>query len=233
MVITGSSFPLKIIFHCAFLFTVIIGFGCHTATSPSASISYNVFSKGLKKDWNQLGFRNGDRISSFTLYDQDGKQFDLSSVLKSGKPVVLISGSYTCDVTRNNLPAIKRLSSKYGTRDNFFMVYVIEPHPNDVPSPYSADKKIWISANNIRDHVAASQPKTYQQRVDNSKKWKQAYDINLPILIDNPNNEFWSNFGEAPNMVYVILPDYIIYYKQAWFNERQLDEKLQSLANIH
>jgi len=230
---SGSSSQLKFFFRCALLFTVTTHIGCHTdEPSPSASISYNVISNGMKKDWNHLGFHSGDRIPNFTLYDQDGKKFELSSELKLGKPVVLISASYTCDVTRSNIPAIKRISSKNGTTDHFFIVYLIEAHPTDVPGPYSADRKIWISANNIRDHVAATQPKIYQQRVDISKKWKQVYDIHLPILLDNPDNFFWTNFGEAPNMVYVILPGNIVYYKQAWFNEHLLEEKLQALASI-
>ncbi|MEJ0083175.1 MAG: hypothetical protein WDM78_20010 [Puia sp.] len=128
---------------------------------------------------------------------------------------------------------MKRLSSKYGAKDRFFIVYLIEAHPTDVPGPYSADRKIWIPANNIRDHVAAAQPKTYQQRVDLSKKWKQEYDIKMPVLVDNPDNSFWSGFGEAPNMVYVILPGNMVYYKQAWFNEHLLEEKLQKLASYH
>jgi hypothetical protein len=233
MVIPRLSSQLRCLFHCALLFTVTINFDCSSPTPPpNANVSYNVVSNGLKKDWNQLGFRIGDHVPNITLFSQDGKQFDLSSELKLGKPVVLISGSYTCDVTRSNLPAIKSLSSKYEAKYNFFIVYVIEPHPIDVPSPYSADRKIWISANNIRDHIAANQPKTYQQRVDNSKKWKQSYNINLPILVDDPDNFFWSKFGEAPNMVYVIVPNNIVYYKQAWFNERLLDDKLQTLARI-
>jgi hypothetical protein len=234
MVIPWPLSSLKFIFYYALILIVIINLGCHTATSPpSASISYNVISNGLKKDWNHLGFRSGDRVPNITLYDQDGKQFDLSTELKLGQPVVLISGSYTCDVTRSNIPAIKRLSTKYGSKDHFFTVYLIEAHPTDVPGPYSPDRKIWIPANNIRDHVAATQPKTYQQRVDLSKKWKQEYDINLPVLVDNPDNLFWSGFGEAPNMAYVILPGNMVYYKQAWFNEHLLDEKLQALASYH
>ncbi len=100
MVTPGLSCYVTFLFRCTLLFIVSNEFGCNTAaTSPSASISYNVISNGLKKDWNHLGFRSGDRVPNFTLYDQDGKQFDLSSELKLGEPVVLISGSYTCDVT--------------------------------------------------------------------------------------------------------------------------------------
>jgi hypothetical protein len=232
-----TSSRLTFLFRCALLFTVTIDFGCGSTSfeMPSSSdiISYNVFSDGINEHWSKLGFHRGDHVPNFTLYDQDDKKFSLSDQLKLGKPVVLISASYTCDVTRSNIPAIKLLSSKYGTKFRFFIVYVIEPHPMDVPSPYSGDRKIWIALDNIRDHVAASQPKIYQQRVDLSKKWKAEYDINLPILIDNSDNYFWSNFGEAPNMVYVISPNDTVYYKQAWFNKSALDGKLQALAGSH
>ncbi|HVZ96899.1 MAG TPA: redoxin family protein [Chitinophagaceae bacterium] len=231
------SSQLKFFYYSALLFSIPIIFGCSASkvaiSSPSANISYNVTSGGISGNWGELGFQKGDRVPDFTLYDTDGKQFDLSSELKLRKPVVLITASYTCDVSRYNIPAIKSISSKYKNEFNFFMVYLIEPHPADAPSPYSADGKIWLATANIRDHVEANQPKTYQQRVDISKKWKQTYNINLPVLIDNPKNIFWSDFGEAPNMAYVILPNRTVYYKQPWFNQPLLDQELQALAGNH
>lgn len=68
-------------------------------------------------------------------------------------------------------------------------------------------KKIWIVPDNVRDSVEASQPLTYGQRVALALLWQHCYAIQVPILVDSPDNLFWKAFGQAPNMAYLIQPN--------------------------
>ncbi|HEY9044610.1 MAG TPA: hypothetical protein VIN08_01880, partial [Ohtaekwangia sp.] len=81
---------------------------------------------------------------------------------------------------------------------------------------------------NIRDSVEARQPRTYAERVALSQQWKKRYDIASTVLVDDPENFFWSNFGQAPNMAYIIEPDCTVYYKQSWFNNEKFEEQILS-----
>lgn len=219
---------------CSWVFALlIIGFSSCSKTSapPSTAKISDEISAGLLGNWEQLGIQKDQNVPDFTLYSDKGKAFKLSSELKKGKPIVLISGSYTCDVSRGNMSAIKEFQKKFGKKASFFMIYTIDAHPADTPSPYSAERKVWIAKNNIRDNVKASQPKVYQQRVDLAQKWKTANSIEFPVLIDAPDNFYWKKFGQAPNMVYIISPEQTVFFKQAWFNKERLQKQFEDLES--
>lgn len=198
------------------------------APSPSAPIMHAI-SAGILGNWEQLGIQKGQPVPDFTLFSEKGKPFRLSSELKKGRPIVLISGSYTCDVSRGNMEAIKAFYKQFEDEMVFFMVYTIDAHPFDTGSPYSPEGKVWIAKNNVRDNVKAAQPKTYKQRVELARKWMTENSIAFPVLVDNPDNLFWKKFGQAPNMVYIITPSQEVFYKQAWFNKEKLAKQLESL----
>jgi hypothetical protein len=203
----------------------------HLAPSAASKINRDI-SSGLLGNWEQLGIQKGQPAPDFTLYSEKGKTFNLASELRKGAPVVLITGSYTCDVSRGNMESIKSFERQFGKDAHFFMIYTIDAHPFDVASPYSAEGKIWIAKNNIRDNVKAAQPKTYQQRVDLARKWTSDNSIPFTVLVDTPDNFYWKQFGQAPNMVYIILPSQKVFYKQAWFNKEKLTQQLESLREI-
>jgi hypothetical protein len=201
-----------------------------TPPPPGTSRVDNPKSEALIAGWEKLGFMKGQHVPDFTLFSQDKKPFTLSEELKKRKPIVLISASYTCDVTRNNLEAILAMAKTYGNDATFFIVYTLEAHPSDVASPYSTDPKAWIAKDNIRDKVEARQPKTYAERQELANRWKTTYKIPMTVLVDGPDNFFWQNFGQAPNMVYIIAPNRTVFSKQAWFSKGSLDQELEKLA---
>ena len=192
------------------------------------------FSEGIQdhnKRFETLGYQKGQKISDFKLYSADGSSFSLTEVLKKGNPVMLVSGSYTCDVARYNLPNIQKLKQQYGDKLKIFLVYTREAHPSDMPSPYSEKHEIWIPKLNLKDHIKANQPITYGDRKLLALKWQQEYNIEVPILIDNPDNKFWLDFGQAPNFAYLIEPHGSVYYKQSWFKMEGLEKAVSELIN--
>ncbi|HZY82871.1 MAG TPA: deiodinase-like protein [Cyclobacteriaceae bacterium] len=191
----------------------------------------DAISEALISGWEQMGFKQGQSAPDFTLFSSDSKPFTLSKELKKKKPIVMINASYTCDVSRANLESILDLANTYSKDANFFFVYTIDAHPSDSPGPYSLENKIEIPKNNVRDKVQAKQPKTYAERKALAERWKSRYNIPITVLIDSPDNYFWTNFGQAPNMIYIIAPDKNVVFKQAWFNHGTATSELQKLSS--
>lgn len=181
----------------------------------------------------KLGYQKGSKIPDLTLFSPEGVKFSMSEVLAQNKPLLLISGSYTCDVSRGNLPDINALILKYKDRVNTYLVYTIDAHPSDVASPYSETNKVSLARENVRQNIEAKQPGTYGARKMLAQKWKQQNYISAPIIIDNPTNDFWLTYGQAPNMAYLINPDGTVYYKQAWFSYFDMDDAIKGWLRAH
>ncbi|GAB3781192.1 hypothetical protein GCM10028818_34820 [Spirosoma horti] len=179
------------------------------------------------RDFNKIGYQKGDKIKDITLRSIDGQTVSFASVMANNKPLLLISGSYTCDISRRNVPDMNALTARYKDRATIYLVYTIDAHPSDVVSPYSKNNRIEIASANIRDQIEAKQPKTYGERKLLARKWQQRNSLLAPVLIDNPTNDFWLAFGQAPNMACLINPDGTVYYKQAWFKFVDLDSSMK------
>ncbi|MBK9629322.1 MAG: hypothetical protein IPO56_16955 [Flavobacteriales bacterium] len=52
------------------------------------------------------GRPEGEQAADFTLFDLDGNAFNLEDALLAGKPVLMISSSYTCPLFRGKVPGI-------------------------------------------------------------------------------------------------------------------------------
>ena len=203
----------------------------HTQAKPPSDVAKVSLprSEGIKnhyKNFDKLGYRKGNKIKNFTFFSPNGDTFSLADILESNKPLLLISGSYTCDVSRYNIPDINAITAKYRDKVNIYLVYTIDAHPSDTVSPYSANNRIEIAPANVRDHIEAKQAKTYGERKLLAKQWQQRNAIIAPVVVDNPANDFWLTFGQAPNMAYLINPDGTVYYKQTWFKFPSLDSSI-------
>lgn len=214
-----------------FMFLLLCLIACGNQRRPALTERISLTrSDGADGTWRYMGFNNGAHIPDVTLFTAAGRPFNiLSRLSETKKPLVLINASYTCDLSRANLPAIKRITNRYDSAIDFVMVYTIEPHPIDTVGPYDQDTVVRATPNNLRDHIEAAQPRTYGERVELSRRWTEEMEITSPVVVDNPDNEYWVHFGQAPNMVYVLQPDGTVYLKQTFFNESQLDHNLQNL----
>ena len=180
-------------------------------------------------DWDSLAPKTASKFPSFTIFKLNGEQFDLYTELQKGRPILLISGSYTCDITRSWLPDIDELTQLYQDHLDVYMIYVVEAHPVDAASPYSKKHKIWIVEKNIEDSIETKRPTTYLERKNLGKQWIDRFNIKSELLIDNPNNVCWVSFGRKPNMAYLIKPDQILYARQKWFERESLEKEIKNL----
>ena len=54
--------------------------------------------------------------------------------------------SLTCGQTRRQIRGLRQLSRRYEHYVNTVIIYVVEPHPIDAPSPYA--DMIWVTTKN-------------------------------------------------------------------------------------
>lgn len=161
-----------------------------------------------------------DTIPDFTLYTKDTVAVTASRVLATGKPMVLIAGSYTCDVFRYAIPQINQLALRYKDSISLYLVYTLEAHPIVDPNFYRNGQN-WVVKNDSIDDVLYRQPANYGARraiIDTMIRRQTSPPISPTIILDGPCNEWWRAFGPAPNCAYLIASDGHVVKHQPWFN---------------
>ena len=159
----------------------------------------------------QLGPMTGDTIAHFNLWATDGSEMDIETILLQGKPVLMVTGSYTCPVFRNKVGVINDLQVIYGNSLEIFIVYVVEAHPiaPDI-SPYFG---VVNDAGNPSVGINVLQPRTYGERKAVVQEMTDTMQFDVPIYLDGPCNEWWYEFGPAPNNAYIIDQNGAVYIK--------------------
>lgn len=215
----------SIIISSLIIFFIVLSYSCQDRSEKP--IEFQV-SQGVmnQMDFDTLGLQKGDNLPSLKLSTVDGEQKRFDSGPRQ-KPLLLINGSYTCDITRSQVPSIQRIFEKYKGEIDIYLIHTLEAHPSDTPSPYSAEPEPWLAADNIANGISAKQPKTVSQRQDLAKKWINRDKLTTPVLIDGPKNEFWQKAGEAPNMAILINKEGKVAAKQSWYQEEELEEAIQ------
>ncbi len=158
----------------------------------------------------------GSTAADFQLYDLDGNAFHLANTLAQGKPVLMMSGSYTCWVFRNRVEHMNQLMADYGDQIQMIIVYTVEAHPDIDISPYFG--AVNTGGPNFDSGILYRQPTTYGERKDIVVDMLDSMDIHLPIYIDGPCNTWWLHYGPAPNTAYLIDPDGSIAVKHPWYD---------------
>ncbi len=184
--------------------------------------------KNYLGSFEQSGYQLGDTVNDFTLYDKQNMPMRLSEKLKAGKPVLLISSSYTCPIFRGKIGVINQLNALYKNELEIFIIYTVEAHPDQDISPYFG--KVNTGATNIKEGILYRQPLLYEDRILIVEDMLQSLNIEVPVLLDGPCNEWWNHFGPAPNNATLIDANGIVQIKHAWF-DRDPDDILCDLKN--
>jgi len=165
----------------------------------------------------------GELAPDFTLQTPDGQSVTLSD-LCAEKPVVLEFGCITCPIYRGKIAYMQKLHQRYGDDMHFVVVYTVEAHPNDTPSPYSG--KIWPHKKNEQEGVLLSHPTTYEERVVLAQRLVREYGEERLIMIDGMDNAVWEEYGKRPNSAFVIAQGGEVELKQFWAEPRELQQYL-------
>jgi len=167
------------------------------------------------------GRPEGESAADFTLYDKDGNAFNLEETLLLGKPVLMISSSYTCPVFRNKVPVINDVVNIYGSQLTTIIVYTPEAHPYLDISPYFG--AVNTGQENINAGILYEQPETYGERKAVLQELLDSMQIDASIYLDGPCNNWWNYYGPQPNNAYLIGTDGSIFRHQDWLHRNDDD----------
>ena len=168
--------------------------------------------------WTQVHV--GDTMADFTLYDISGNAVTLSSVLNTGKRVLMVAGSYTCPIFRNHMSDLNAVAAQFGNQIECFAVYEVEAHPTGSAQP--------SSGNLNPSNPPYNQPNTYGERKSNLQDLLNGANgppagnyipvpVSVPIYIDGPCNQWWQYYN-GPNNAYLIDTNGVLFAYHNWFN---------------
>lgn len=103
------------------------------------------------------------------------------------------------------MPALNRLYQDYQDRVAFYVVYIEEAHPIDA----------WQVDDNLEDDVLVASTRTLDERVDVAGVCMTKLGIELPALVDGPDNAVERAYTGWPDRLYVIDRDGAIAHKSA------------------
>lgn len=103
------------------------------------------------------------------------------------------------------MPALNRLYRDYQDRVQFYIVYIEEAHPIDA----------WQVSNNVEEDVLVATTKTADERYEVAGLCVTNLGIELPALVDDPDNRVERAYTGWPDRLYVIDRDGRIAFKSA------------------
>src|SRR5439155_26845828 len=107
--------------------------------------------------------RPGERMPELMLHDLEGNHQPLTRCWDK-QPALLVTMSLSCGQTRRHARALQRLSRRFEQDINTVIIYVVEAHPIDTPSPYA--DRIWVTAKNEIAGIHCAQPRTLEERIE-------------------------------------------------------------------
>jgi hypothetical protein len=195
--------------------------GLGSLPNDSDPISYFQCSIDVDGTFLQVGPQPGDTMPNFTFYDVNDNTFKLSAALNTGKPVLVLGGSYTCPYFRSRRNLINNIVSNYSADLTVAVIYTIEAHPDNDSSIYFCDTNQHQS--NVNQGILYDMADTYGERKATVNDMLNNTVFNAPVYLDGPGNEWLTYFGPAPSNAYLIDTNGIIFTKHGWFNQAPFD----------
>ena len=168
----------------------------------------------------------GEQLPQITLFDLSGGTCALSTLWQSS-PALLVTGSITCGQTRRWIDVLQALHETYSEQINVAMLYTLEAHPIDVPSPYFP--KIWRTQKNKVAGIHHRQSSTFDERLELARQFIESHNLSVPIFLDGMDNHGWTTLGQGPNVAVLVKPDGIIAHKQGWFKPEEMESAIKAL----
>ena len=103
------------------------------------------------------------------------------------------------------MPALNTLYQQYRDRAAFYVVYIQEAHPIDA----------WQVNDNLKDDVLVASTMTAEDRLKVADICVKNLKIDLPALVDGPDNRVERDYTGWPDRLYVVDRDGTISYKSA------------------
>ncbi len=170
------------------------------------------------------------KIPSIFLYDSLGHKIKTDSLFKNNKPVVFINGSYSCFVFRGNVKRINNFINKNKDKYTIYFVYVQEAHPITC-SPYGTMNE--NVPKNSKKGINLEQPIFFIDRLIYAKKTVKDFKIQVPLLIDNEFNDYFTSVFAGLNGYLVFSPEKKLIEQRRWFHNRQYERNKRKFERHH
>lgn len=122
------------------------------------------------------------------------------------------------------MPALNKLFREYRDRVAFYVVYIQEAHPIDA----------WQTDSNIEDDVLVASTQTLDERANVAGICVRNLGIELPALIDEPDDRVERAYTGWPDRLYVIDAEGRVAHKSApgpfGFKPAEVAETLRRLV---
>ena len=99
--------------------------------------------------------------------------------------------------------ALNALYRRFGEAVAFFVVYIREAHPEDG----------WVLESNRGDGILVADPQTVAERGEVAVACSLRFELELPVLIDDIDDEVGRRYGGWPDRLYLIGADGNISYQ--------------------
>jgi hypothetical protein len=123
------------------------------------------------------------------------------------------------------VPALNKLNKDYGDRAAFYIVYIEEAHPIDA----------WQVEDNLEDDVLVKSTMTADERFSTAGLCVKNLGIQLPAIVDGPDNRVERLYTGWPDRLYVIDQNGVIALKSAagpfGFKPAAVEDTLKRLLN--
>ena len=101
--------------------------------------------------------------------------------------------------------ALSALYRRFGDAVAFFIVYIREAHPEDG----------WVLESNRDESILVIDPKSVSERGEVAVACSTRFELDLPVLIDDVDDEVGRRYGGWPDRLYLIGTDGKIAYQGA------------------
>jgi iodothyronine deiodinase-like protein len=170
--------------------------------------------------------RPGECVPELMLHDIQGIYQPLSRCWEK-RPALLVTMSLSCGQSRRHARALRRLWRRFQEDINTVIIYVIEPHPINAPSPYA--DRVWVTTKNEIAGIRCAQPRTLEERIKLARQLRRRFRLSNPMLIDALDDRAWRTFGSAPNIAILVHPGGRIAVKQGWFEPQEMARAVNTL----
>ncbi|MEC5292319.1 hypothetical protein VSX64_17165 [Aurantimonas sp. C2-6-R+9] len=149
----------------------------------------------------------GERLPEFDLPTAGGGQLKTSDL--AGRPILLVTGSFTCPMTASSDPILKEFHAKFGSIIEFITLYVREAHPGE-----------------HHDQAGVGEEKRAAARALKSRD-----QLPWTVAVDGPDGSVHRRLDEKPNAAYLTDWSGTIVFRSLWAgDQRGLARALEAVA---
>jgi hypothetical protein len=148
----------------------------------------------------------GDKAPDFDGRTTDGDRVRLSDYAGE-KNVVLTFGSATCPFTAGSIRGLNDIYEDFSDDVEFLFVYVREAHPGEELGPHKS----------MGDKLSAAE------------MFREAEDVEMPVIVDDLNGRIHRKYGRAPNPTYLIDRSGRVAFRMLNTNPAVLAEAIEEL----